>query len=179
MYIEDSNASPTNYVNNNSSAQLDKNVISHKNRRQFEVSKTTGSLRSITQSIARRNSHKNTSFEQKQSPANSNYLAKETLIPKMAINTQSKLEQTIRKLDKKALKRIKLLQQGQSDNQNAYPCIFLKKKNLPKSRSILLLRNESEDQNQQQISISGETTNTNKSGVWQQLSQAKLSSSQR
>ena len=42
---------------------------------------------------------------------------------------------SIEKLQKKANKRIELMRQGSLDRQNAYPCIFMKKKNLPENKS--------------------------------------------
>lgn len=68
--------------------------------REYEVSKTSGSLRSVTHSIVR-NQKANEAFDERR------FLPKQTLLARPEpINVQIKLQQNIEKLQKKAQKRI-------------------------------------------------------------------------
>ena len=97
----------------------------------FEVSHTHGSLRSITQSIAR-NQQPNQIIEA------TRFLRKEIIEKKPPIDVDAKVKETINKLDQKALKRIQLMRKGSAEKQNAYPCIFMKNKRLPADKSVRL-----------------------------------------
>ena len=66
--------------------------------------------------------------------------------------------ETMQKLEKKAQKRIELMRQSTGDKQNAYPCIFMKKKRLPGNKVQRL----------QQMDDSNHT------GVWVQFSDTKV-----
>ena len=96
--------------------------------RQFEVSATSGVLRSITESVAKK-------MQTNALIDTVRFLPKRQLDFQKQIHVQSKVLETIQKLDKKAAKRIRLMRQGSSESQNAYPCIFMKHKNLPPNKA--------------------------------------------
>ena len=53
-------------------------------------------------------------------------------------SVQSKVNQARLKLEKKAAKRIQLMRDSVTEQQNAYPCIFIKKKHVPESKDVRL-----------------------------------------
>ena len=54
--------------------------------------------------------------------------------PRKMQSVEFKINQAKFKLNKKTAKRIQMMRDGVQEQQNAYPCIFIKKKHAPESK---------------------------------------------
>ena len=100
--------------------------------RQYEISKTSGSLRSITQSLVRQQKVNGVIDEKRFLPP--------SMMSQREINPNKKVVEIVAKLNKKASKRVQQMYQSSQEKINAYPCVFMKRKELPENKKAKLHR---------------------------------------